>query len=139
AVAIEHVGDAAAHARREVAAGAAEHHHAAAGHVFAAVIADTLGHHVRPRVADAEPLARDAADVRLAARRAVERHVADDDVVLGAEGGPLRRIGDDLAAGETLAEAVVGIAHERHRDAAWHECTEALTCGARERDLDRVV
>ena len=48
AVAVEHVGDAAAHAGGEVAAGAAEHDHAAAGHVLAAVIANALDHHLAP-------------------------------------------------------------------------------------------
>ena len=42
AVVVEHVGDAAAHARREVPPGPAEHDDAPAGHVFAAVIADAL-------------------------------------------------------------------------------------------------
>src|SRR5690606_40577688 len=41
---VKHVGDAARHARGEVAAGLADHHHDAAGHVLAAVVADTLDH-----------------------------------------------------------------------------------------------
>ena len=82
AVGVEHVGDAAAHAGREVAPGPAEHDHASAGHVLAAVIADALDHDRRAAVAHAEALARHAADVAFAARRAVERDVADDDVLL---------------------------------------------------------
>ena len=39
---IEHVGDAAAHAGGEVAAGLAEHDDQAVGHVFAAVIAEAF-------------------------------------------------------------------------------------------------
>ena len=39
---IQHVGNAAGHARGEIAAGLAQHHHAPAGHVFATVIADGL-------------------------------------------------------------------------------------------------
>ena len=69
----------------EVAAGPAEHDDAAAGHVFAAVVADAFDDRVRAAVADGEALAGDAADVRLAAGRAVERDVADDDVLLGDE------------------------------------------------------
>ena len=91
AVRVEHVGDAAAHAGGEVAAGPAEHDDAPAGHVLAAVIADALDHRERAAVADGEPLAGDAADVRLAARRAVERDVADDDVLLGDERRVARR------------------------------------------------
>ena len=85
AVGVEHVGDAAAHAGREVAPGPAEHDDAAAGHVLAAVIADAFDDHRGAAVAHAEPLAGHAADERLAAGRAVERDVADDDVLLGLE------------------------------------------------------
>ena len=81
----------------------------------------------------------DAADIRFAARRAVEGHVADDDVLLGSEGGTLRRIRDQPAARQPLAESVVGIAHQRHRHAARHERAEALSGRAGEGDLDRVV
>ena len=65
----------------------AEHDDAAAGHVLAAVVADALDDRGRAGVADAEPLADHAADERLAGGRAVEDHVAGDDVVLGREGG----------------------------------------------------
>ena len=84
-VRIEHVRDAAAHARREVPAGPAEHDDPAAGHVFAAVIADAFDDGERAAVAHREAFAGDAAEVRLAAGRAVERDVADEDVVLGDE------------------------------------------------------
>ena len=82
---IEHVGDAAAHAGGEIAARPAEHDDPTAGHVFAAVIADAFDHGTRAAVAHGEPLAGHAAQVRLAARRAVQRDVADDDVFFGHE------------------------------------------------------
>jgi hypothetical protein len=63
-------------------------------------------------VAHAEALAGHAADVGLAAGRAVEGDVADDDVVLGTKVDLRRRIDDDLAAGQPLAEVVVGVAFE---------------------------
>ena len=88
AVLVEHVGDAAGHAGAEVAAGRAEHDDAAAGHVFAAVIADGFDDGVHAAVAHAEALAGHAADVGFAAGRAVERDVADDDVLLGANVEP---------------------------------------------------
>ena len=73
------------HAGREVAAAVPEHDHAAAGHVLAAMVADTLDDRVHATVADGEALAGHPAHVGLAARRAVERDVADDDVLLGHE------------------------------------------------------
>ena len=82
---IKHVRDAAAHARREVAPGLAEHDHAPAGHVLAPVIADPLDDRVRAAVPHGKSLAGDAAQIRLAARRAVQRHVANDDVLFGHE------------------------------------------------------
>ena len=123
---VEDVGDAAGHARGEVAAGPADHHDAAAGHVLAAVVADALDHGVNAGVADAEALAGHAADVRLAGRGAVEGHVAGDDVLLGHEGGLARREEDDLAAREPLAEVVVGVALEGQRHAVRDEGAEAL-------------
>ena len=57
----------------------------AAGHVLAAVVARPLDDGVGAAVADAEPLAGPAAEEGPAAGRAVERDVADQDVVLGDE------------------------------------------------------
>ena len=114
AVGVEHVGDAAAHARREVAAGPADHDDAPRGHVLAAVIADAFDHGKRAAVADREPLAGDAAHVGLAAGRAVEADVADDHVLVGRERRLPRRIHDQLAARQPLAPEVVRIALEAH-------------------------
>mgnify|MGYP003693579709 CR=1 FL=1 len=59
---------------------------ASAGHVLAAVIADALDDGGRAaELLHREALARDAADEGLAARRAVERHVAGNHVVLSGE------------------------------------------------------
>ena len=55
---------------------------------------------------------------RLAAGGAVERDVADDDVLLGGEAGVLRRVDDDAPARQPFAEIVVGVAFERNGDAA---------------------
>ena len=93
----------------------------------------------RAAVPDAEPLAGHAAEVGLAARGAVEHHVADQDVLLGHEGRLARGEDDELAAREALAEVVVGVSFERQRDAARHEGAEALPRRAREMDADGVV
>ena len=99
---VEHVGDAAAHAGGEVAAGAAQHDHRAAGHVLAAVVADALDDGHGAAVADGEPLAGQAVDEHLAAGGPVEERVADDDVFLGVEGRAGRGLHDDPPAGEPL-------------------------------------
>ena len=80
-VLVEHVGDAARHARGEVAARGAEHHHASARHVFAAMVAHGLDDGVHARVAHREAFARHAAHEHFALGGAVQRHVADDHVL----------------------------------------------------------
>ena len=127
AVGVEHVGHAAAHAGREITAGAAQHDDAAAGHVFAAVIADALDDGLRAAVANGEPLAGDAAHERVAAGGAVERDVADDDVFFRGKRGVARRTDDEASAGQSLADEVVGLAFERQCDAAGKKRAEALT------------
>ena len=96
--------------------GRAEHDHATAGHVLAPVVADALDDRGRARVAHAEPLADQAPEVHLAAGRAVEDHVAGDDVVLRDERGVVGRSNDDPTAREALADVVVRVADEPQRD-----------------------
>src|SRR5213078_3825320 len=73
-----------------------------------------------------------------APRRAVERDVADDDVVLRDEGRALRRVDDHAAAREPLREVVVGVPLDLDRDAIGEPGAEALTARAGERDVDGV-
>ena len=138
-VRIEDPGDAAAHAGREVAPGRPKNHGAAAGHVLAAVIADPLDDRAGARVADAEALRGAAAEERFAAGGAVERDVADQDVLFGDESGAARRVEDEPSAGQPLADVVVAVALQLDRDAGREEGAEALAGAAGERDVDRVV
>src|SRR5262249_5121737 len=124
------------HAGGEVAAGTAEDHHRAAGHVLTAVVADTLDHRRHAAVPHAEALAGEPAEKHLAAGGAVERHVADDDVVLGLEGRAAARIDDHPPAGEALAEVIVGVAFALDRHALRQPGTEALPGGPGELDAD---
>ena len=123
---VEHEGDAAAHAGREVAAGGAEDDDDAAGHVLAAVIADALDDGDRAAVAHREALAGAAVEEGPAAGGAVEDHVADDDLVVGAERRLAVRADGEDAAREPLADVVVGVAFELERHARRREGAEAL-------------
>src|SRR5690606_7758312 len=97
------------------------HDDAPAGHVFTAVVAHTFHDGVHAGVAHAEALACHAAHVRLAARGAIEGHVADDDVLLGAEAAALWRVDDQPPARQPLTEVVVGVALQFQRHALGHE------------------
>src|SRR5690606_7963607 len=109
-------GDPAAHPGGEVAARGAEDHRMAPGHVFAAMLAHPLDDGVRPRVADAEPLPREAMEEGLPGGGPVERHISDDHVLLRHEGGFARRADDDPASGEPLPDVVVRVAFEVDAD-----------------------
>ena len=89
-VLVEHVGDAARHAGREIAPGRAEHHDHAAGHVFAAVVARPLDDRDGAGIAHREALAGDAAEIAFAFDRAVEHGIADDDRIPPARCASLR-------------------------------------------------
>ena len=138
AVGIEHIGDAAGHAGREVASGAAEHDGAPARHVLAGVVAHALDHGLCAAVAHAEAFRALAAEERPPAGGPVQRNVADQDVVGRDERARARRIHDQVAAGEPLADVVVAVALELERDAAGEKRAEALAGRARELDVDRV-
>src|SRR5262245_56101498 len=122
---IQHVGDAAAHAGGEVPSRPPEDDHASARHVLAAVIADALDNGGGSGISDGEALAGDTADERLSTRRAIQRDVAGNHVVLRGERRATRRREDDPPARQSLTDAVVGIAFESERDAAWHERAKA--------------
>ena len=94
---------------------------------------------VRARVADAEPLGRPAAEVRLAAGGAVQADVADEDLLLRLEGRFAWRVDDHAAAREALADVVVGVALEFERHAVREERAEALAGVAVELEVDRAV
>src|SRR5258708_9656723 len=80
---VEHVGDAAAHAGCEVAARFTAHCDQSAGHVFAAMIPDSLDHRMCAAVSHRESLTPYPAEERLATMRAIDRAVSDDYVMFG--------------------------------------------------------
>mmetsp|Transcript_23427 Transcript_23427/g.67264 ORF Transcript_23427/g.67264 Transcript_23427/m.67264 type:complete len:944 (+) Transcript_23427:2462-5293(+) len=139
-VGVVDISDAAAHAGGEVDARGPQDHHPAASHVLAPVVAHTLNHRRRTRVAHAEPLRCNAAEEGLTPRRTIECHVADDDVVLRCELGVgcLGRVDHDLSAREALADVVVGVALDLDGDAGHEEGAHRLAGVAIQLDVDRV-
>src|SRR5262249_9147962 len=86
-----------------------------------------------------EPLAGDAAEVTLALDGTVEHGVADDDRLFGHDPGVARRIDDDAAAREALADVVVRLAFQFERHAAREPRAETLAGRADELHLHGVV
>ena len=137
---VQHIGYAARHARREIAAGRAEHDDNAAGHVFAAVIADALDHRNGARVAHRKTFASDAAEIDLAGNRAIEHGIADDDRLFRHDlSGLARRVDHDAAARQALADIVIAFAFEFQRHAMGEPGAEALAGRALGADVDGVV
>src|SRR5580704_627183 len=137
---VEHVGNAAGHAGRKIAASLTNYDDDAAGHVLAAVIADALDDSDRPGVAHAEPLAGYPAEVAFSCDCAVEHGVADDDRLLWLQLlRLLRRVDHDLSSRQALADVVVGIALELEPHPLCKKRAEALPGCSLELDVDRLV
>src|SRR6185312_5754825 len=98
--------------------GLAEHHDDAAGHVFAAMVAGAFDDRDRAGVAHRETLAGDAAEIAFSLGRAVHHGVADDDGFFRHDAGIARRLDDDAAARQALADIVVAFAFKLESDAA---------------------
>src|SRR5207253_11375078 len=98
----------------------------AARHVLASVVADAFDDGDRAAVAHGKSLAGDAAEESLTAGRAVERDVADQDVLLGLERGLARRPNRHQGAGQALARVVVRVTFKIECHAGSRPRAEAL-------------
>src|SRR5208282_2621701 len=110
---IENVGDATTHARGKISPTSSEHQDQALGHVFAAMVADSLDHRGRSGIANGEAFASDSIEKRFAAGGAVKGNVSNDDIFFGSEFRPSRRVHNQSSAGQSLAYVIVGLAFER--------------------------
>ena len=105
------------------------------------MITNALNHGMGAGIADREPFPDHAAQENLPCRGAEQNHVAADDVFLGNVVGRrvVRRPHHDPAAGESLADVVVGVAVHPQGNALGHKRAEAVAGGAVEGDVDRSV
>ena len=78
--------------------------------ILQSVIAYAFYDNLSAGVANAEPLTRHAANEGLARRGSVERHVADDAVFFGFEGGCPVRVHNQLRSAKSFAKVIVGVA-----------------------------
>src|ERR1700719_3458502 len=103
------------------------------------MIAGAFDYGDRAGVAHREALAGDTAEIAFTLDRAVHHGVADDDGFFRHDAGIARRLDDDAAAGQALADIVVAFAFEVEGDPARQPRAEGLARGALEADLDGVV
>src|SRR5260370_652529 len=92
-----------------------------------------------PRIAHGKTFAGDAAEVALALDGAIHHGVADDDGLFRHDRRIARRLDDDAAARQALADIVVAFAFEIEGDAARQPRAERLAGGALEIHLDGVM
>src|SRR5581483_8951982 len=138
AVFVENVRDTARHTRGKITTRLPEHDNTATGHVLTSVISDAFNHCPYAAVAHSEALSRHAANVSLTTGGAIESDVANDDVVLGNKSRTRRRVDNNLAARETFADVVVGVAFEFQKHAAGDERAEALSGRTLKTEMDRI-
>src|SRR5882757_697297 len=103
------------------------------------MIAGALDDRDRAGVAHREAFAGDAAEIAFTLGRAVHHGVADDDGFFRHDAGIARRLDDDAADGQALADIVVAFAFELEGDATRQPRAERLARGTLEADLDGVV
>ena len=90
------------------------------------VVTDPLDNRMGAAVTHAEPFAGDATDKGLSLRRAVERDVPNDDVVLGDKRRARRRKNREMTTRQAFAKVVVGVALDGQGNALWNESPETL-------------
>ena len=138
-VQIQHIGDASAHAGCKVFARSAKNDGAAAGHIFQTVVTAALRHQGCAGIADAEAFSRDAVEIGLAGRRSKEGDVAHNYILFRLKGAVFVRKDNEFAAGQTLAETVVGVAGQADGNAFGQEGAEGLASASAGIDHKGVV
>src|SRR3546814_7517203 len=99
AIVVVNIGDAAGHARREVAPRLPQHGDDATRHIFAAMVAHALDDGGRTWIANGETFTSHALQIGLAGDGAVKHGVADDDVLRRHALHAFRRAHDHAATG----------------------------------------
>ena len=112
---IQDIGKAAAHARRKILPGFSEDNGAASGHILQPVISAAFYNCRGSGIADAEPLSGNAADIRFSACRPIKSHISDDNVLRSLKPAVGRGNNDNLSAGQSLSQVVIGISRQAER------------------------
>ena len=95
------------------------------------MVAYALANSDSTRISDAETLARNTADERLARSSTVERHIADDNILISPESRTLRRSEYQLSARKSLSEIIIAVPDKLKREPLGDKRAEALSAAAR--------
>ena len=140
AVFIEHISNAARHASRKIATRLADDDDDAARHIFATMVAGAFDHRNGARITHGETLTRDTAEIAFTIDRTIEHGIADDDRFFRHDLlGFFRRIDNQLATRQTLADIVIGFAFEFERHAMGNPGTKTLASRALQLHMHSVI
>src|SRR5215813_8965925 len=103
------------------------------------MVANSFDHGGCAGITNSKALTGHAAEERLAAGRAIKNDIADQNVLFRCKSRSLRRIDNQPATGESLANIIDGISFKGQSHALGEECAEALASGTIELDANRVV
>src|SRR5277367_822112 len=121
----QYISQAASHSGAKVHAHRAEDQRDAAGHVFAAVLAETFNDSQRATVAHREALAGASGNIKLAGSGTVEHGISRQHIAT-ARGRRARR-NTDRSAGKSFAHVIVGLTGKLQREARSQKRAEALS------------
>ena len=94
------------------------------------MIADTLNNSSSSGISDTETFSCHTIDECLTACRTVQCYVTDNVVLILFEVYSCRWINDQLSAGKSLSEIIVGISHQFECQSLWNKGTKTLSAGS---------
>ena len=139
ALIIQHVGNAAGHARAEVAAGRAQHGNSTASHVLATVIPRSFDDCRCTRIANTKALTSDATEICFARDGTVHHGVADDDIFQRITFEVGVRLDNHPPTAQALAHVIVGLPGQLHRHTTRQKSGKTLARRSAELDVDGVL
>ena len=137
--AVPHIGNAAGHPCRKIAARGADDHNPPAGHILAAVVPHAFNHRRGAGITHRETLTGQPAEKRLAHDSPVQNHIARDHVLFRDILCPVRRENDDTPAGKPLAHIIIGFTFKGKADPMGQKSAEALARRTIKFNLDGVI
>ena len=136
---IQYVCNSAGHTCRKISAGRSQNNGTAAGHIFQAMITAAFYNCRHTRITNTKALSGNAFNVAFSRCRAIQYDITDNNILARTERYILRRRKNQLAAGQSLSETVIGISFQPNRQSLWNKSTEGLTTASGRLHRHRIV